>query len=152
MSRPISTISTIDKNQLLLRRQHPTKFFMSQTYFGDTQSLLTLCFNSPKVNGSCVVLNPRRVNYSIFVSQSKAYGPRLCSLYLSLCFLPYVSSPCSLGPVLAMIHLTRQHLIRAFRVKRGLCHLPLSLSRPLPGSTPLASPIILPSITLPSSW
>lgn len=72
--------------------------------------------------------------------------------FLQCLFRHFSVSPCSLGPVLAMIHLTRQHLMRAFRVKRGLCHLPLSFCRPVPGSSPLASPSRLPSPNLPSSW
>ena len=54
------------------------------------------------------------------------------------------------GCVLAMIHLTRQHFIRAFREKRGFCHFPESFPRPGAGYTPLASPRRLPSTTLPS--
>lgn len=61
-------------------------------------------------------------------------------------------SPLSCGCVLAMIHLTRQHFIRAFRENRGFCHFPESLALPGAGSTPLASPSRLPSTTLPPSW
>lgn len=60
-------------------------------------------------------------------------------------------SPLSCGCVLAMIHLTRQHFIRAFRENRGFCHFPESFTRPGAGSTPLASPSRLPSTTLPST-
>lgn len=62
-----------------------------------------------------------------------------------------ISSPFSCGCVLAMIHLTRQHLIKAFREKRGFCHFPESFARPGAGSTPLGSPS-RPSTTLPSAW
>lgn len=66
-------------------------------------------------------------------------------------FLTGSSSPLSCGCVLAMIHLTRQHLISAFREKRGFCHFPESFTRPGAGSTPLGSPS-RPSTTLPSAW
>lgn len=61
-------------------------------------------------------------------------------------------SPLSCGCVLAMIHLTRQHFIRAFRENRGFCHFPDSFTLPGAGSTPLASPSRLPSNTFPSAW
>lgn len=67
-------------------------------------------------------------------------------------FLPASLSPLSCGCVLAMIHLTRQHFIRAFRENRGFCHFPESFTLPGAGSTPLASPSRLPSTTLPSAW
>ena len=70
------------------------------------------------------------------------------SLPLTLCLL----SPFSCGCVLEMIHLTRQHFIRAFRENRGFCHFPESFTLPGAGSTPLASPSRLPSTTLPSTW
>lgn len=65
-------------------------------------------------------------------------------------FLPLLS-PFSCCCVLAMIHLTRQHFIRAFRENRGFCHFPESFTLPGAGSTPLASPSRLPSTTLPSA-
>lgn len=61
-------------------------------------------------------------------------------------------SPLSCGCVLAMIHFTRQHFIRALRENRGFCHFPESFTLPGAGSTPLASPSRLPSTTLPSAW
>lgn len=60
-------------------------------------------------------------------------------------------SPLSCGCVLAMIHRTKQHFIRAFREKRGFCHFTESFTLPGGGSTPLASPG-RPSATLPSTW
>lgn len=80
----------------------------------------------------------------------------------SLCFHPTchtqpeilmsLLSPLSCGCMLAMIHFTRQHFIRAFRENRGFCHFPESFTLPGAGSTPLASPSRLPSTTLPSAW
>lgn len=64
---------------------------------------------------------------------------------------PVCLSPLSCGCLLAMIHLTKQHFIRAFREKRGFCHFTESLTLPGGGSTPLASPS-KPSTTLPSTW
>lgn len=66
--------------------------------------------------------------------------------------VPPPPSLLSCGCVLAMIHLTRQHFIRAFRENRGFCHFPESFTLPGAGSTPLASPSRLPSTTLPSAW
>lgn len=60
-------------------------------------------------------------------------------------------SPLSCGCVLAMIHRTKQHFIRAFREKRGFCHFTESFALPGGGSTPFASPSS-PSTTLPSTW
>lgn len=50
-----------------------------------------------------------------------------------------------------MIQRSRQHLIRAFRVNRGLCHFPLSFCLAEPEPTPLASPSSPPSTIFPSS-
>lgn len=84
----------------------------------------------------CAIISPE--------TSSSTYTNRTPSLSLSL-------SPLSWGCVLAMIHLTRQHFIRALRENRGFCHFPESFPRPGAGSTPLASPSRLPSTTLPSA-
>lgn len=79
-----------------------------------------------------------------------------CCAFATLLVSPshhtHTPSPLSCGCVLAMIHLTRQHFIRAFRENRGFCHLPESFTLPGAGSTPLASPSRLPSTTFPSAW
>lgn len=77
-----------------------------------------------------------------------------CCAFTTLLVSPsrHTLSPLSCGCVLAMIHLTRQHFIRAFRENRGFCHFPESFTLPGAGSTPLASPSRLPSTTFPSAW